>query len=103
MKLCRIFPPRITKGVRSLQLEPDFQAEGERELASLQADFPAFEIWREETGHGTLYIARSPTLGMHPHTVVTTDPAEIRSALSGSPAPPEPPRQGPSVSPPSPD
>jgi hypothetical protein len=60
----------------------DFDAEGERELSGLQADFPAFEIWREETGYGTQYVARGRTLGVHPHTVVTADPSSIRAALA---------------------
>jgi hypothetical protein len=74
---------------RELLPEPDFDAEGQSELASLQTDFPAFEIWLEETGYGTLYVARSRTLGVHPHTVVTADPASIRAALA-DPTPPQP-------------
>jgi hypothetical protein len=65
-----------------LQPESDFDAEGRRELTILQADFPAFEIWREETGYGTMYVARGRTLGVHPHTVVTADPGSIRAALA---------------------
>jgi hypothetical protein len=62
----------------------DFDAESERELASLQADFPAFEIWREETGYGTQYVARGWTLGVHPHTVVTADLGRLRAALASA-------------------
>jgi hypothetical protein len=68
----------------------DFDAEGERELASLQADFPAYEIWREETGYGTQYVARGRTLGVHPHTVVTADLGRLRDVLAGA----TPPRRG---------
>jgi hypothetical protein len=73
-----------------LQPEPDIGAESEQELASLQADFPAFEIWREQTGYGTCYIARGRTLGVHPHTVMTGDPRGIRAALADSPPSPQP-------------
>jgi hypothetical protein len=66
------------------QPEPTLDAKGERELASLQADFPAYEIWREVTGHGMQYNARGRTLGLHPHTVVRADPGGIRAALDGS-------------------
>jgi hypothetical protein len=75
---------------RELQPEPDFGAESEQELDSLQADFPDFEIWREQTGYGTCYIARGRTLGVHPHTVMAGDPSTIRAALAGSPPPPQP-------------
>jgi hypothetical protein len=42
----------------------------------------AFRIWRESVDGGVRYIARSPHLGLNPHTVVTTDPAELRAALA---------------------
>jgi hypothetical protein len=51
------------------------------ELDSLRADFPQFWIWREHTGSGIRYIARSQRAGLNPHTVVTADPAELRAAL----------------------
>jgi hypothetical protein len=53
------------------------------ELDRLRADFPLFWIWRENTGSGVRYIARSQRAGLNPHTVVTADPAELRAALSG--------------------
>jgi hypothetical protein len=52
------------------------------ELDRLRADFPLFWIWRENTGSGVRYIARSQRAGVNPHTVVTADPAELRAALS---------------------
>ncbi len=51
------------------------------ELDSLRADFPQFWIWREHTGSGVRYVARSQRAGLNPHTVVTADPAELRAAL----------------------
>ena len=56
------------------------------ELDRLRADFPHFRIWRENTGSGPRYVARSQRAGLHPHTVVTADPAELRAALGAAPA-----------------
>jgi hypothetical protein len=50
-------------------------------LSALHADFPAFRIWRETMRDRVRYIARSPRLDLHPHTVVTADPGELRAAL----------------------
>jgi len=54
-------------------------------LPALQADFPAFRIWRETIYGRVRYIAHSPHLGLHPHTVITADPDELRAALAPSP------------------
>ena len=51
-------------------------------LTVLRADFPDREIWREDDGGHVRYIAR----GQHPHTVVTADLGELRTALSGASA-----------------
>jgi hypothetical protein len=51
------------------------------ELDRLRADFPQFWIWRENTGSGVRFVARSQRAGLNPHTVVTADPAELRAAL----------------------
>jgi S-adenosyl methyltransferase len=51
-------------------------------LTALRADFPDHEIWREDDGGQVRYIAR----GLHPHTVVTADLGELRTALSGASA-----------------
>jgi hypothetical protein len=45
--------------------------EGSEELASLQAGFPQFRIWREVICNRARYNARSLHRGTHPHTVVT--------------------------------
>jgi hypothetical protein len=50
-------------------------------LPALQQEFPAFRIWRETMRDRVRYIARSPHLGLNPHTVVTADPSELRAAL----------------------
>jgi hypothetical protein len=51
-------------------------------LARLCEEFPAFRIWREIIGDRLQYVARRRNPGTHPHTVVTADPARLRSALS---------------------
>jgi SAM-dependent methyltransferase len=53
-------------------------------LTTLRADFPDHEIWREDDDGQIRYIAR----GRHPHTVVTTDLGELRTALSDASAQP---------------
>ena len=55
------------------------------ELASLQEEFPGFQIWREVTGEHARLVAVRRHAGTSPHTVVTADMAELRAAL-GSPA-----------------
>ena len=51
------------------------------ELTELQAEFPAFQIWREEMPGRARYVARSLRADLNPHTVVTSDLAELRDAL----------------------
>jgi len=51
------------------------------ELATLQADFSCFRIWREQTCDRALYVARSLHLELNPSTVVTGDIGELRAAL----------------------
>lgn len=58
------------------------------ELDHLRADFPEFWIWRENTGSGVRFVARSQRAGRNPHTVVTADPAELRAALGQPDCPP---------------
>jgi hypothetical protein len=69
------------------------------ELAILQADFPCFRIWREQTCDRALYMSRSLHLEINPHTVMTGDIGELRAALEPSrhvPCPrPRPPGQAP--------
>lgn len=50
-------------------------------LKAIRRDFPHFRIWREITGDRTRYIARRQQPVPGPHTVVTADLGELRSAL----------------------
>jgi S-adenosyl methyltransferase len=52
------------------------------ELTSLREEFRGFRIWKEVIGERTRYIARGFALGSHPHTAVTADLGELRTALS---------------------
>ena len=54
------------------------------ELASLRGEFPGFRIWREANGERIRYVAQRVRSGHHPHSVVTADPAELRSALAAA-------------------
>jgi hypothetical protein len=54
-------------------------------LPALRDEFPDFRIWQEITGHRTRYIARRLSRGTHPHTVVTSDLAELRAELTADP------------------
>ncbi len=51
------------------------------QLAALSENFPQFRIWREIIGKRVRYIARSLHPDIRPHTVVTSDPAELRAEL----------------------
>ena len=51
------------------------------DLPILRQQFPGFEIWREDTGDRTRYVARRRHTWLSPHTVVTADPDELRAAL----------------------
>jgi len=51
-------------------------------VARLCEEFPAFRIWRELIGDRIQYVARRRNPDTHPHTVVTAEPARLRSALS---------------------
>lgn len=50
-------------------------------LAAVEEQFPCFRIWREVTCDRARYVSRSLHLRLNPHTVVTDDLAELRSAL----------------------
>ncbi len=52
------------------------------ELASLQAEFPQFQISLEATLGRARYVARGVHPGTRPHTLITPDPAELRAVLS---------------------
>jgi O-methyltransferase involved in polyketide biosynthesis len=67
----------VTSGI-SLTDEMSTPGEG---LAALRADFPGFKIWEEFLPGRSRYVARSLREGVRPHTVVTPDLGELRSAL----------------------
>jgi hypothetical protein len=49
----------------------------------LQGDFPAYRIWHEPMGVRMRLVAVARRTGVSPHTVITSDPAELRAALAG--------------------
>jgi O-methyltransferase involved in polyketide biosynthesis len=51
------------------------------DLTVLRTEFPAYKIWQEHTPGRARYVARSLRDGLNPHTVVTSDLAELRDAL----------------------
>jgi hypothetical protein len=51
-------------------------------LTALRADFPEFQIWLEQLGSGDRFVARRQRPGPGLHTVVTSDPAELRATLA---------------------
>jgi hypothetical protein len=55
-----------------------------KDLAVLQAKFPAFRIWEEQMPGRVRYVARSRLGGVNPHTVITADLDELREALEPS-------------------
>jgi hypothetical protein len=56
----------------------------QRELADLQQDFPGYRIWQEPMGDRLRLVAVRREPGTSPHTLVTADPSELRSALADS-------------------
>lgn len=62
----------------------------QRELADLQQDFPGYRIWQEPMGGRLRLVAVRRKPGTSPHTLVTTDPSELRSVLANSKSAPEP-------------
>jgi len=74
------------RGVRQfLDIGPGLPAPG-----NTRTHFPAFHIWCETTLTGVRYIARSRHLSQNPHTLVTTDPAELRAVLTAATIPAQP-------------
>jgi hypothetical protein len=57
-----------------------------QELAQLRMEFPGFIIWLEHTPRGEQYVARRTRADLHPHTVVTRDPGDLRGQLAQSSA-----------------
>ncbi len=56
----------------------------QQELADLQEDFPGYRIWQEAMGDRIRLVAVRRRPGTSPHTLVTTDMAELRAALTNS-------------------
>jgi len=56
----------------------------QRELADLQQDFPGYRIWQEAMGGRLRLVAVRREPGTSPHTLITTDPSELRSELANS-------------------
>jgi hypothetical protein len=57
------------------------EQDGAADVAAMEAEFPEFAIWQEVAGGRVQYIARRIRRGVHPHTIVTSDPAELRACL----------------------
>jgi len=53
-------------------------------LAALRAEFPGFRVWLEPVGGRYRFVARRQHPGTGLHTVVTSDPAELRAALAAA-------------------
>jgi hypothetical protein len=64
-------------------------------LAALRQEFPAYRLWLEPAYGRYRFVARRLNPGTRPHTVITSDPAELRAALA-APARSQP---GPGVAP----
>jgi hypothetical protein len=56
----------------------------QQELAHLQQNFPGYRIWQEAMGDRIRLVAVRRKPGTSPHTLVTTDLAELRTALANS-------------------
>ena len=56
----------------------------QRELTDLQQDFPGYRIWQEPMGGRLRLVAVRRKPGTSPHTLITGDPSELRSALANS-------------------
>ena len=61
----------------------------EREARLLRRDFPGYRIDLGYGPSGARYTAQRMKPGPGPHTVVTEDPIELRTELSGTAAPPQ--------------
>lgn len=53
-------------------------------LTALRADFPEYQIWLEQLSTGDRFVARRQRPGPGLHTVVTSDPAELRATLAAA-------------------
>jgi len=57
----------------------------QREIADLQQDFPGYRVWQEAMGDRIQLVAVRRKAATSPHTLVTTDVAELRATLAKSP------------------
>lgn len=71
----------------------------ETTLTALRAEFPEFRIWLEQLSGHNRFIARRQRPGTGLHTVVTSDPAELRAALALSAAARTPHQSSPDTTP----
>lgn len=55
-----------------------------RAIADLQQDFPGYRIWQEPMGGQIRLVAVRREPGTGPHTLVTADLVELRTALAKS-------------------
>ncbi len=53
-------------------------------LTALRAEFPRFRIWIEPAPSGYRFAARRQRPGSGLHTVITNDPAELRTTLAAA-------------------
>ena len=67
-------------------------------LSALREEFPGYRVWLEPAPGRYRFIARRLRPGTGPHTIVTSDPAELRAALT-PPASPAPDPQSPNSMP----
>ena len=56
----------------------------QQELAHLRRDVPGYRIWQEAMGDRIRLVAVRRKPGTTPHTLVTTDLAELRTVLANS-------------------
>ncbi|HEY7143834.1 MAG TPA: SAM-dependent methyltransferase [Streptosporangiaceae bacterium] len=54
----------------------------------MQADFPLFQVWREDYFGRVRFAARRRVPDQHPHLVITDDLGELRAVLAGAPPAP---------------
>lgn len=54
----------------------------DRTLAMLRREFPGYRIWLEPAHDQYRFVARRQHPGTGPHTVMTSDPDELRAVLA---------------------
>lgn len=54
----------------------------ETTLAALRREFPRYRIWLDPIPGRRRFVARRQNPGPGPHTVITSDPDELRAALA---------------------